>query len=308
MQIVKSLRKINNVNPIVFFKLFDARIQPILLYASEIWGFDNCQTVENVHVTAMKKFCDVSTRTPNAMLYGDCGRYPMYINAILRSVKYWCRLLRMEPSRYPVKVYRMMLNDIEKGYNWASKLRNILLENGMSDVWRAQKIGNEISFMRELKEALVHTYEERWRTQLNSDRFRLYTQIKNVRELETYLVTIDKKIFRDVFTKFRMGVSDMYSHKYRFRDDFSSILCPSCREEEEEEIHFLFECPVYEDVRTKYLRARMISEENNYVSLFGSSDRETLHCVSMYLYYTFRRRTEAVELMKLDEDIFRDSQ
>jgi len=159
VQIVKSLRKINNVNPIVFFKLFDARIQPILLYASEIWGFDNCQTVENVHVTAMKKFCDVSTRTPNAMLYGDCGRYPMYINAVLHSVKYWCRLLRMEPSRYPVKVYRMMLNDIEKGYNWASKLRNILLENGMSDVWRAQKIGNEISFMRELKEALVHTYE-----------------------------------------------------------------------------------------------------------------------------------------------------
>ena len=88
----------------------------------------------------------------------------------------------------------MMLNDIEKGYNWAIKLIKLLLENNLGDVWRAQTIENDISFMTELKEALVLTYEERWRALMNNTgRFHLYKQIKNVRELETYLVTIDKK-------------------------------------------------------------------------------------------------------------------
>ena len=88
VQIVKSLRKINSVDPSIFFKLFDSRIQPMLLYASEVWGFDDCQTIEKVHVRGLKMYCDVSMKTPSVMLYGDCGRYSLSIGASIRAVKY----------------------------------------------------------------------------------------------------------------------------------------------------------------------------------------------------------------------------
>ena len=174
VQIVKSLRKINSVNPLVFFKLFDSRIQPMLLYSSEVWGFNDCQTIESVQVRGMKMFCNVPTATPNATLYGDCGRYPLTIGANIRIVKYWCRSLRMEPSRYPAIVYRMMLHDIERGNNWASQLKEFLTRYNFERIWLAQEVQNETAFIKELRKALV-------------DRYVLYRQIKHTcSEKKTY--------------------------------------------------------------------------------------------------------------------------
>ena len=304
LQIVKSLQRISNTNPAVFFKLFDSRIQPILLYASEIWGFEDCQAVENVHITAMKRFCNVPTKTPNAMLYGDCGRYPMYINATIRGIKYWCKLLKMDQMRYPAKVYRMMLNDIEKGYNWSCKVRKVLMENNFGDFWNDQKVENEAGFVRELRKRLLHNFEEKWRAQLNhSSRYFLYSEMKRGIELENYLKYDGKRVFRDTFVRFRMQMSDIYAHRYRY-DSSKSLTCPSCREDDEDDKHFLLECPVYEDLRQRLLRKYMAVGVNNYAFLIGSRDFEVLHNVSLYMYHAFRRRIEGVELMSVDANLF----
>ena len=40
----------------VFFKLFDAQVQPIVLYGAEIWGVDNSSyVIEELHLFAMKR-------------------------------------------------------------------------------------------------------------------------------------------------------------------------------------------------------------------------------------------------------------
>ena len=52
-------------------KLFDSLVLPILIYGSEIWGYENCHLFEKLH----KKFCkiilNVSNTTSNAMVLGD---------------------------------------------------------------------------------------------------------------------------------------------------------------------------------------------------------------------------------------------
>ena len=299
IQIVKSLRRICSVNPLVFFKLFDTRIQPMLLYSSEVWGLNDCQTIENVHITGMKMFCNVSTKTPNIMLYGDCGRYPLSIGASVRVAKYWCKLLKMEQNRYPAKVYKMMLNDIENGNNWAFKLREFLIKYNFENVWLAQEVQNEHGFIKELKKALVDNYSENWMSQLHmSDRYILYRQIKQQLALEKYLMFLDKKIFRDVFIKFRMGVSELYIHKYRFSRDHPSFTCPSCREEEEDDKHFLLECPAYEDLRSRYIRYAITPAPFKDVSVLTSEDIETVRSVSKYLFHAFKRRKYAITLIQ----------
>ena len=50
----------------------------------------------------------------------------------------------------------------------------------------------------------------------------------------------------------RMGVSLIMTHKQRFIQD-SDTVCPMCMEEEEDEIHFILHCPVFHDLRQKYL-------------------------------------------------------
>ena len=91
MEIFSVLYKFENQSMTIFQKLFDSKVQPVLLYAAEIWGLedDYCYQVEKTHLFALKRFLGVSQRTPNNMMYGDTARYPLYINVYVRTVRYW---------------------------------------------------------------------------------------------------------------------------------------------------------------------------------------------------------------------------
>ena len=57
-------------------------MQPIVLYGAEIWGVDNSSYVtEKLHLFAMKKMLGVGMRTPNDLINGELGRFPICINA-----------------------------------------------------------------------------------------------------------------------------------------------------------------------------------------------------------------------------------
>ena len=62
-----------------FFKIFDSKVQSILLYSSEIWGLQKLENIEKKnHLMACKRFLGVPVRTPNKMVYGDLGRFPSF--------------------------------------------------------------------------------------------------------------------------------------------------------------------------------------------------------------------------------------
>ena len=87
--------------------------------------------IETVNLYSLKQFMNVHTKTPNIMIYGDTGRYPLSINAAMRLAKYQLKILRMEDERLPKQVYRMLINTIESGNNWANKVRTMLKENNL---------------------------------------------------------------------------------------------------------------------------------------------------------------------------------
>ena len=59
----------------VLCKIFDAQIQPILLYGSALWGLDDLSNIESVHIFSLKKILNIPLFTPSIMIYGDTGRY-----------------------------------------------------------------------------------------------------------------------------------------------------------------------------------------------------------------------------------------
>ena len=61
---------------------------------------------------------------------------------------------------------------------------------------------------------------------------------------------------RDALIKFRLEISDLKRHKLRYRKDFNiSSKCPFCAEEESE-LHFLFVCAKYDELRHKYMPSK----------------------------------------------------
>jgi hypothetical protein len=48
-------------------KLFDSLIAPILVYSCEIWGFENKQGIEKLHLQFFLKILNLRNNTPNYM-------------------------------------------------------------------------------------------------------------------------------------------------------------------------------------------------------------------------------------------------
>ena len=105
-RVTRSSNNLNNMSFTVLCKIFDAQIQPILLYGYELWGIDDMSIIESAHIFSLKKILDVPLFTPNIMVYGDTGRYELRNNSVLRCVKYCFKLLNMDNDRYACKVYK----------------------------------------------------------------------------------------------------------------------------------------------------------------------------------------------------------
>lgn len=296
LQVLRCLRKLGCVSPDFFLKLFDAQVGPVLLYSSELWGMNDCHVVESVHLQALKRFLHLPPQTPNIIVYGETGRYPISITAKIRAIKYWLRILQMDTYRYPRKVYNMMVQSGKS--NWATDIQNVLCQYGFEQVWRTQSVENVSRFLSELRERLIDEFVHDWSTNLASSmRYAFYRQFKSVFNRELYLYHIDKHVFRDTLIRFRAGFSELYVHRYRFSKDTPlSFICPSCNEEDEDEVHFLIRCPAYEDLRQKYICSNVESEIRLGVhDIIASESESSLRSAAMYLYFAFKRRRAAVQ-------------
>ena len=85
----------------------------MLTYASEVWGImaDYC-IIERVYLFAIKRFLNVSTRTPRALVYRETGRYPLYVNTYARCIKYWLNLVRMQTPPFQIMQNALIMTDI----------------------------------------------------------------------------------------------------------------------------------------------------------------------------------------------------
>ena len=81
----------------------------MLTYGSEVWGImADYSIIERVHLFTIKRFLNVSTRTPSALVYGETGRYPLMLAHTQGCIKYWLNLVRMPDNRLPSKSYKML--------------------------------------------------------------------------------------------------------------------------------------------------------------------------------------------------------
>ena len=140
-----------------FFKIFDCKIQPFLLYSSEVWGVlvkDNNPT-KSVHLFACKRFLNVAARPQNTMVYGELGRHLLQISCYIRAVKYWFRLLKRDSERLPNQADRVLTKlDSNGKYIWASSIRSVLQSLGFGYVWLVQGVARENCVLRMFKKRL----------------------------------------------------------------------------------------------------------------------------------------------------------
>ena len=300
--ILKTLWSLGDHSPKIFFKLFDSQVLPISTYGSEIWGLcKNIDAIERVHLFAIKRFLGVHPKTPKHLLYGDTGRYPLFVTTYVKCIKFWLRLLRLDNSRYSKKAYNML--KYLQGQNfitWVDDIRNTLYTYGYGIVWENQGVGNESVFLANFKQRLQDCYGQNWNESLQRHEFyNYYSSLMPSIGSSPYVAQVSNFYSRRLLARFRFGMAvelNCFSLEFK-RNNSKNRLCPFCRNVRESEFHFLLICPKYDDIRDLYIPHKFTRFPclNRFCILMASSSPYLIHRLCLFLTEAFKRRKNCLE-------------
>ena len=257
------------------------------------------EKIEHVHLIACKKFLNVGPQTPNAIVYGECGRYPLYINTLCRYVKYWIKL------KCVIIEYEMLLYYDNCGYcNYASSIRNLLFSHGFGFVWLFQCVGNKRVFLNSFKRVAMDIYVQTWNSVLqNSSRYNLYREFKSLLEPEKYLSTVISWKHRNMLIRLRAGVLRLKVNEGRWMGiELGLRRCVICNKGIEDEYHFILICDLYQDIRRIYLPSIYHHEPNMYKfsMLLNSKCELLINNLCRYICRSYQLRGERLKRMTTD--------
>ena len=252
--------KIRNLNlPIdLQLKIFDSLVAPILLYGSEIWGTGKNDNIEKVHLQFLKRILGVRISTPNFLVYGETGRYPLDINIKCRALCFWSRLMSTE--KLSSKIYRLLYNLYIRGQSQIMFVKNIesIFDNaGLSFIFGYQ-MQVEVKMIKfHIKQILIDQFVQHWRSQISvSSRGYFYSLFKQEFCIEPYLLRLEQK-HRIYITKFRLSNFRIPVETGRwYHIDRENRKCTKCSlDVVGDEYHYLFVCNNQEIItlRNRYI-------------------------------------------------------
>ncbi|XP_071104288.1 uncharacterized protein [Haliotis cracherodii] len=238
-------------------KLFDQLVQPVLLYGSEVWGFENTVVIERVHLKFCKYILKLKQSTPDYMVYGELGRYPLSIFIKIRMISYWCKLTSSQTSLSSV-VYKLMfqmsISNPDYHFPLLKEVKCILQNIGFNYIWLSQTFISAAWLKQNVKHVLIDNFLQKWReSKENSSKGYYYNMFKELPSLEPYLLEVPTTL-RISLARFRTANHRLPIETGRWytivREERKCTLCKNfiC-----DEMHFLLECPKLSEVRNKFL-------------------------------------------------------
>ena len=231
--------------------LFNSIVKPILLYGSEVWGYSsvcNIQQIERVQLKFCKHLMKLNRDTPNAMVLGECGQFPIAIDVQIRSVMYWLKL------KNGLKSYSAALLKMNVNRDWSNYVKDILNACGLSFVLYYDGKDIDPSWLKaKLSLCLKDQFLQFWNMKINeSAKCHLYRVIKTSFGLENYFFKLPI-YYRILYCKFRCGNFCTPSR--------SNFLCPelsrSCylcnTGETGDDIHYVLYCAFFNEKRNQLL-------------------------------------------------------
>ena len=265
---LKKFNSLGKLTPDIALKLFDTNTTSILDYASEIWSKTKpIDCVERVQLSFLKLMLGVKGSTCNISVLGETGRYPLYLNHIVKTVKYWIRLVNCkQEDRLVKKAFNVQRTLLAAGYNvWLSKVFNILHDYDLLQYWDNDCNLDDLNNI--LKQKVYECYDVKWSQELEKyPILTLYKQFKTCHGIEKYLQCIrDSKLRRNI-SKLRLSSHHLHIETGRHcrpKLPREERLCLICNKGNiEDEIHFLFLCPKYTEERV-YFFNNILQEDDS---------------------------------------------
>ena len=250
--------RLHNLSVKSQYDLFDKIVKPILLYGCEIWGFSNTDIIEKVHLKFCKLLLNLKKSTPNFMIYGELGIYPMSLYIQLRMVNFWSKMVNGDDNRIAKILYKYMFlknSDNQFRSDWLKYIKDILDKCGYSNIWLSQGNFNSKWLGISLKQKLFDQFQQKWRADIDcSPKGLAYKLYKQNFEFEEYLNILNDKD-RITYCRFRTGNHKLPIETGRWNKIERNLrYCNLCHcNEIGDEFHYTLQCSSLANFRSQYL-------------------------------------------------------
>ncbi|MEW8546520.1 MAG: reverse transcriptase family protein [Candidatus Thiodiazotropha sp.] len=272
-------------------KLFDQTIVPILLYGSEVYGFENLCNIEKIHLDFLKSILKMKKSTPHIMVYGEFGRYPLEILVKVRMVKFWCKLVKGKYSKISNRLYKLLYY-LHKNHiyfsKWTLNIESILQNVGLNFVWLNNIDTVDINWIcREVRFRLECQFVQKWKSDVfDSSKCFNYRIFKTDFLFEKYITELPANSYI-ALAKFRTTNNRLPIEKGRWDNiDRNERYCNLCNTNLiGDEFHYIFECEFFNNVRKMYLPKYYLKHYNTFkfAQLMSNSSTKQLHRLSQFV-------------------------
>ena len=120
----KKLKFVQSLSPSIMFTMFDTLIRPILNYGSDVWGLSRTglESLDKVFLNYVRCILCIKATTCNAIMYGECGRYPPSVTCHVNVLCYLHRLLTMQSGKMVKSIFCALNALHNQGFpTWVTK-------------------------------------------------------------------------------------------------------------------------------------------------------------------------------------------
>ena len=160
----------------IALELFNHMVLPILLYGSEIWGFQNITQIEVLYRKFLKCLLHVNSNTPNVMVYGETSTHPIEIHVVTRMITFYMRILNGKQNKLSTIMFtllkRKMSYDDSFMSKWISMVKLQLESIGLMDLWTFSGCGLTTDHVKEMvKLRLNDQFKQKWYVDMREHEF-----------------------------------------------------------------------------------------------------------------------------------------
>ena len=269
--------------PDIHIDLFEKMISPIFLYGCEVWGYGNLEPLEIFYRAFIKRVLGLGKSTPNCIVYGEVGKYPIAHRVFSRMISFWAKISEGEPTKLSSIMYRLIYTLHLNGlYNspWLMCIKKILCDSGNPNFWFQQERLAPKCFMNNVViSQLDNQFIQGWEAEVHRNRRCIAYRIFKVKFVfEPYLST-SNFLDRRALSKFRSGSHTLPVTKARYKEGGGGVdvKCKLCNNDFCDEYHVLFVCTHFTEQRKKYLKKYYMVKPNTFKmhALFNSYRNDT---------------------------------
>ena len=255
-------------------------------------GFGNLEIIERVQLKFLKYILNLKTSTPNYIVYGETGCYPIHVDIHTRMISYWAKLVLPENfNTLSSQIYlsaRSVYNfsnitNRSMYFKWVHSIKNLLDNAGFSGIWNSHDIINKTWLTKAFKQKMCDIFLSDWYQKV--DKNSNYRLFKHTFEFETYLTKLSSQYMR-YFVSFRTRNHKLPVETGRWHNiEYCDRKCNLCTCEIGDEFHFLLSCNKLAEQRKAFLRARYLQKPNvlKYENLMNSKNTKVLIAVAKFI-------------------------